>query len=65
MKKQKNSLITGMIVGGAVGSILSLLFSDKKNRTVVKDYSKKALEGGKSLVEKFISKYKKDRKDRK
>ena len=62
MKKNKNSLITGMIVGGAVGSILSLLFASKKNRMTVKDYSKKAFTGGKSLIEKFLQKHPQNKK---
>lgn len=56
-EKQKNSLVTGMIVGGAVGSVLSLLFSSKKNRETVKKYSQKALDEGKGLAEKFLNKY--------
>lgn len=65
MKKNKNSLITGMIVGGAVGSILSLLFSSKKNRTTMKEYSKKAFTGGKSLLENFLQKHPGKKSDKK
>lgn len=55
--RKKNSLVTGMIVGGAVGSVLSLLFSSKKNRDTAKNYSQKALTGGKSLAQSFLKKY--------
>ncbi len=60
-KKKKNSLVTGMIVGGAVGSVLSMLFSNKKNREATKKFSKKVWKQGKSLAEDFLEKYKKDK----
>lgn len=61
--RKKNSLVTGMIVGGAVGSVLSLLFSSKKNRATAKKYSQKLYKGGKSLGDRFLEKYKKKNKN--
>lgn len=58
--KKQNSLFTGMIVGGAVGSVLSLLFSSKQNRESAKNTSVKLYKKGKNLMEDFIDKYKKD-----
>ena len=59
-KNKKNTgLITGIIVGGAIGSVLSLLFATKKGRDTVKNFPKKAVKNSKGLAEKFIEKYKK------
>ncbi len=57
--KKPNSLFTGLIVGGAVGSVLSLLFATKKGREVVKKSGDKIVESGKSAAECFMDKYKK------
>ncbi len=61
-KKNRNSLLTGMIVGGAVGSVLSWFLSDKKRRNKAAKTSKDLWEKGKSNVEKFLEKYKKEDK---
>ncbi len=58
-QKKSTSLFTGLIVGGAVGSVLSLLFATKKGREVVKKSGDKIIESGKSVAEKFMDKYKK------
>lgn len=57
--KKKNGLLTGMIVGGAIGSVLSLLFSTEKGRKMTKKGAQKALDAGKSVTEKFLEKYRK------
>jgi len=57
--KKSNSLFTGLIVGGAVGSVLSLLFATKKGREVVKKSGDKIIETGKTAAEKFVEKYRK------
>jgi gas vesicle protein len=58
-KKKRSGLLTGIIVGGAVGSVLSLLFSTEKQRQQVKKVSHQVLEGGKSFAERFLEKYRK------
>lgn len=58
--KDKKSLITGMIVGGAVGSVMSLLFapnSGKATRERVAQKGKDLYEKGKSKAEIFIESY--------
>lgn len=60
-KKKKTSLITGIIVGGAVGSVISLLFApDKGEKTRKKVYKtgKELLTDGKTKAEDFLDKYK-------
>jgi gas vesicle protein len=57
--KKRKGLITGIIVGGAIGSVLSLLFASKKNRETAKNLPKKALEKGRSTAEDFLNKYRK------
>ncbi len=59
-KRKRRSLITGIIVGGAVGSVLSLLFApDKgeKTRDKVKRKGKALFAGGKTVAERFLDKY--------
>ena len=58
-QKKSNSLFTGLIVGGAVGSVLSFLFATKKGREVVKKSGDKIVKSSKTMVEKFIEKYRK------
>ncbi|MCF7812595.1 YtxH domain-containing protein [Candidatus Gracilibacteria bacterium] len=59
-KKQKSSgLFTGIIVGGAVGSVLSFLFATEERRDKTKKMSHEILKKGKSVAEKFLEKYKK------
>ncbi|MDH3324801.1 MAG: YtxH domain-containing protein [Candidatus Peregrinibacteria bacterium] len=58
-EKKRNGLLTGLIVGGAVGSVLSLLFATKKGRESVKKLPKDAYEKTKSTAENFLEKYKK------
>lgn len=60
--KRRGGLITGIIVGGAVGSVASLLFAPKKGsetRADISEKSKELLEGSKSKAEAFLEKYKK------
>ena len=59
-KKKSSGVLTGIIVGGAVGSVLSLLFSTDKQRKTAKKMSKQVLDKGKSVAEEFLDKYKKD-----
>ncbi len=59
-KKKKTSLITGLIVGGAVGSVASLLFAPdkgKNTRKSIKKRSKKLFDGGRSKAQQFVDKY--------
>lgn len=59
--KKKNSLITGIIVGGAVGSVLSLLFAPDKGtqtRKKVASKGKKMYSQGRTKAEAFLEKYK-------
>jgi len=61
-KKNKKSLITGIIVGGAIGSALSLLFAPEKGektRKRISDRVKDWFSTGKTKGEKFLDKYKK------
>lgn len=65
--KGKRSLITGIIVGGAVGSVLSLLFAPRKGtetRKKVYKTSKDLYEGGRTKAEEFLDKYKNKVKDK-
>ncbi|MCF7917771.1 hypothetical protein K9L27_02090 [Candidatus Gracilibacteria bacterium] len=57
-KKKSGGLLTGLIVGGAVGSVLSFLFTSDERRKSTQKISKKILEKGKSIAEEFIDKYK-------
>ncbi len=66
-KKGKQSLITGIVVGGAIGSVLSLLFAPRKGsetRKKVYKTSKDIYKGGKTKAESFLEKYKKEVKDK-
>ncbi len=61
-KKSKKGLglVTGLIIGGAVGSVASLLFApDKgsKTRKRVRKRGEKLFEEGKSKAEEFLDKY--------
>ena len=56
-KKKKNDILTGIIVGGAVGSVLSLFFSSKGNREKSKKIGLHIFKKGKSAAEKFLDKY--------
>ncbi len=44
-------LFLGMIVGGAVGSVLGATLSDEKNRKFIKEKSVEVYEKGKEFVE--------------
>lgn len=60
--KKRLSLITGLVVGGAVGSVVSLLFAPKKGKETRKDIHSKGQEiydGGRNKAEEFLSKYRK------
>jgi len=61
-KKKNPGLLTGILVGGAVGSVLSIFLSKKQNREKIKNEAQKFWTSGKSVVEKFIEKYKKEEK---
>lgn len=58
-KKKSGGLLTGLVVGGAVGSVLSFLFATEERRKKTHKVSKKLLDKGKSVAEKFLDKYKK------
>ena len=60
-KKKKKSLIMGLIVGGAIGSVLSILFAPDKGERTRRKVSKQGkilYKKGKTLAEEFIEKYK-------
>jgi len=59
--KKKHDLLTGIVVGGAVGSVLSLLLSSKENREKAKKGGLKLFKKGKSVAECFLEKYKKEK----
>ncbi len=66
-KKGKKSLITGIVVGGAIGSVLSLLFAPRKGsetRKKVYKTSKDLYKDGKTKAELFLEKYKNKVKDK-
>ncbi len=62
-KKEGNfsKLFLGIVVGGAVGSVVGVTLSDKERRKKIKDTSVKAFDSGK----KFFSDYQKSRNDKK
>ena len=49
-KKKRKSLITGVIVGGAVGSVISLLFAPKKGAETRASVSKKGTKWFKNSI---------------
>ena len=55
-KPKKSGILTGLIVGGAIGSVLSLLFATKKGRETVKKLPGDALEKGRDAIRKFLEK---------
>jgi gas vesicle protein len=59
--KKKNDLLTGIVVGGAVGSVLSLLLSSKENREKSKKVGLNIFKKGKSVAEDFLEKYNKEK----
>ena len=59
-KKKKSDLLTGIVVGGAVGSVLSLLLSSKENRAKSKKVGLRIFKKGKSIAECFLDKYNKE-----
>ena len=64
-KKKKNlfgGIFTGLIVGGAVGSVVSLLFAPDKGSNTRDRLSKqghKLFDEGKTKAEEFLDKYRK------
>ena len=59
-KRRYGGLLTGIVVGGAVGSVASLLFAPKKGsetRADVANKSKELFSEGKSKAEEFLDKY--------
>ena len=62
-EKQKSGyggVLTGIVVGGAVGSVVSLLFAPKKGsetRAEVAETGKRLFDEGKSKAEEFLEKY--------
>ncbi len=61
-KKKKRGLFTGLIVGGAVGSVVSILFAPDKGENTRARISKKSgelFDEGKSKAEEFLDKYRK------
>ncbi len=57
--KKTSGLLTGIIVGGAVGSVISLLFATDKGRKTGKHFTRKFFGKSKSTAEKFLDKWKK------
>lgn len=60
-KKGYGGIITGIVVGGAVGSVASLLFAPKKGsdtRAEVAEKGKELFSEGKTKAEEFLDKYK-------
>lgn len=58
--KKKSGLVMGIIVGGAIGSVISLLFAPEKGEKTRKKVStegKKLFKKGQSLAEQFLEKY--------
>lgn len=43
-KKKKNGIITGFLVGSAIGSVASLMLSTKKGRQTGKNLAQKAFD---------------------
>lgn len=61
-KKGYGGIITGIVVGGAVGSVASLLFAPKKGsdtRAEVAEKGKELFSEGKTKAEEFLDKYRK------
>jgi gas vesicle protein len=64
-KKKKScygGILTGIVVGGAVGSVASLLFAPKKGKDTRADVAEKGKElfsEGKTKAEEFLDKYRK------
>lgn len=59
-KGGKFNIITGLIVGGAIGSVASLMFAPEKGSKTRKKMRKKGeklFEEGKSKAEDFLDKY--------
>lgn len=66
-RKKRISLFTGLIVGGAVGSVISLFFAPDKGRNTRKWAWKKgkaAVSEGTSVAENFLKKYHKEIHDK-
>lgn len=60
-QKKRKGIIMGLIVGGAIGSVLSVLFAPDKGaqtRKKVSKQGKELFEKGKTLAEEFVDKYK-------
>ncbi len=60
--KKYGGIITGIVVGGAVGSVASLLFAPKKGsetRAEVAEKGKELFSEGRTKAEEFLDKYKK------
>ena len=60
-EKKGSGLLTGMIVGGAIGSVASMLFTTEKGGKVrgkMEDKGKELIEEGKTKAEEFLEKYK-------
>lgn len=60
--KKRGGLITGIVVGGAIGSVASLMFAPKKGsetRAEVAEKGKELFDEGKTKAEEFLDKYRK------
>lgn len=61
-KDKRSGLLTGIVVGGAIGSVASLMLSSKKGRETSKNLGKKVgkevLSTGLGLLKKFVDRKK-------
>lgn len=68
-KKKKegrfSKLILGMVVGGAVGSVVGVTLSDKERRKKIKEKSLNVFHSGKDMFEKYTKKQAKKSEEKK
>jgi gas vesicle protein len=66
-KKKDTSIVMGLIVGGAIGSVISLLFAPDSGKNTRKKVAKKGrdvYEKSKTQAELFLEKYNKQIKEK-
>jgi gas vesicle protein len=59
---QLDKIITGVIIGGAIGSVLGVTLSDKEKREAIKEKSKEFIETQKDHIKERIESSKKSDK---